>query len=228
MQAVIRIHPADNVLVTLRELAAGEQIAHEGVAFTLSDPLPRGHKLALVALSEGDQIIKYGLPIGHATRAIAAGEHIHHHNLATNLSDLDEYSYQPELIDVSTALPDREIQVYRRHDGQVGIRNELWILPTVGCVNALAKQMKQQLERDTDLGAIDGVHLFSHQYGCSQLGQDHLNTRTLLQNLVHHPNSGGGSGGGAGLREQPDRRLQGDPGPRRCRPRALHGVPAAR
>ncbi|WP_323908884.1 UxaA family hydrolase [Aeromonas caviae] len=191
MQAVIRIHPADNVLVTLRELAAGEQIAHEGVAFTLSDPLPRGHKLALVALCEGDQIIKYGLPIGHATRAIAAGEHIHHHNLATNLSDLDEYSYQPELIDVSTALPDREIQVYRRHDGQVGIRNELWILPTVGCVNALAKQMKQQLERDTDLGAIDGVHLFSHQYGCSQLGQDHLNTRTLLQNLVHHPNSGG-------------------------------------
>lgn len=191
MQAVIRIHPADNVLVTLRELAAGEQIAHEGVSFTLSDPLPRGHKLALVALFEGDQIIKYGLPIGHATRAIAAGEHIHHHNLATNLSDLDEYSYQPELIDVSTALPDREIQVYRRHDGQVGIRNELWILPTVGCVNALAKQMKQQLERDTDLGAIDGVHLFSHQYGCSQLGQDHLNTRTLLQNLVHHPNSGG-------------------------------------
>ena len=191
MQAVIRIHPSDNVLVTLRELAAGEQIAHEGVSFTLSDPLPRGHKLALVALFEGDQIIKYGLPIGHATRAIAAGEHIHHHNLATNLSDLDEYSYQPELIDVSTALPDREIQVYRRHDGQVGIRNELWILPTVGCVNALAKQMKQQLERDTDLGAIDGVHLFGHQYGCSQLGQDHLNTRTLLQNLVHHPNSGG-------------------------------------
>ncbi len=191
MQAVIRIHPADNVLVTLRELAAGEQIAHEGVSFTLSNPLPRGHKLALVGLCEGDQIIKYGLPIGHATRAIAAGEHIHHHNLATNLSELDEYSYQPELIDVSTALPDREIQVYRRHDGQVGIRNELWILPTVGCVNALAKQMKQQLERDTDLGAIDGVHLFSHQYGCSQLGQDHLNTRTLLQNLVHHPNSGG-------------------------------------
>ncbi|MGL4915231.1 MAG: UxaA family hydrolase, partial [Aeromonas allosaccharophila] len=112
-------------------------------------------------------------------------------NLATNLNELDEYSYQPELAEVSTTLPDREIQIYRREDGQIGIRNELWILPTVGCVNALAKQMKQQIERDANLGDIDGVHLFSHQYGCSQLGQDHLNTRTLLQNLVHHPNSGG-------------------------------------
>ncbi|EOD54409.1 MAG: altronate dehydratase family protein [Aeromonas molluscorum] len=191
MQAVIRIHPADNVLVSLRDLAAGEVIEHQGITLTLGLPLARGHKIALVPLAQGEQIIKYGLPIGHATAAIAPGEHIHHHNLATNLNDLDEYSYQPELAEVSTTLPDREIQIYRRQDGQVGIRNELWILPTVGCVNALAKQMKQQIERDTDLQAIDGVHLFSHQYGCSQLGQDHLNTRTLLQNLVHHPNSGG-------------------------------------
>lgn len=191
MQAVIRIHPADNVLVSLRDLAAGEVIEHQGATFTLGLPLARGHKIALLPLAPGEQIIKYGLPIGHATAAIAPGEHIHHHNLATNLSDLDEYSYQPELVEVSTALPDREIQIYRRHNGQVGIRNELWILPTVGCVNALAKQMKQRLERDADLQAIDGVHLFSHQYGCSQLGQDHLNTRTLLQNLAHHPNAGG-------------------------------------
>ncbi|MFM4704176.1 UxaA family hydrolase [Aeromonas bivalvium] len=191
MQAVIRIHPADNVLVSLRDLAAGEVIEHQGATFTLGLPLARGHKIALLPRAPGEQIIKYGLPIGHATAAIAPGEHIHHHNLATNLSDLDEYSYQPELVEVSTALPDREIQIYRRHNGQVGIRNELWILPTVGCVNALAKQMKQRLERDADLQAIDGVHLFSHQYGCSQLGQDHLNTRTLLQNLAHHPNAGG-------------------------------------
>lgn len=191
MQAVIRIHPADNVLVSLRDLDAGEVIEYQGIAFTLGLPLARGHKIALAPLAEGDQIIKYGLPIGHATQAIAQGEHIHHHNLATSLNDLDEYSYQPELTEVSTSLPDRAIQLYRRQDGQVGIRNELWILPTVGCVNALAKQMKQRLERECDLSHIDGIQLFSHQYGCSQLGQDHLNTRTLLQNLVHHPNSGG-------------------------------------
>lgn len=191
MQAVIRIHPADNVLVSLRDLTAGEVIEYQGITLTLGLPLARGHKIALAPLAQGDPIIKYGLPIGHATATIAPGEHVHHHNLATNLNELDEYSYQPELAEVSTTLPDREIQIYRRQDGQVGIRNELWILPTVGCVNALAKQMKQQIERDADLGAIDGVHLFSHQYGCSQLGQDHLNTRTLLQNLAHHPNAGG-------------------------------------
>jgi len=191
MQAVIRIHPADNVLVSLRDLTAGEVIEYQGITLTLGLPLARGHKIALAPLAQGDQIIKYGLPIGHATATIAPGEHVHYHNLATNLNDLDEYRYQPELAEVSTTLPDREIQIYRRQDGQVGIRNELWILPTVGCVNALAKQMKQQIERDADLGAIDGVHLFSHQYGCSQLGQDHLNTRTLLQNLAHHPNAGG-------------------------------------
>lgn len=187
MQAVIRIHPADNVLVSLRDLTAGEVIEYQGITLTLGLPLARGHKIALAPLAQGDQIIKYGLPIGHATATIAPGEHVHYHNLATNLNDLDEYRYQPELAEVSTTLPDREIQIYRRQDGQVGIRNELWILPTVGCVNALAKQ----IERDADLGAIDGVHLFSHQYGCSQLGQDHLNTRTLLQNLAHHPNAGG-------------------------------------
>ena len=191
MQAVIRIHPADNVLVSLRDLTAGEVIEYQGITLTLGLPLARGHKIALAPLAQGDPIIKYGLPIGHATATIAPGEHVHYHNLATNLNDLDEYRYQPELAEVSTTLPDREIQIYRRQDGQVGIRNELWILPTVGCVNALAKQMKQQIERDADLGAIDGVHLFSHQYGCSQLGQDHLNTRTLLQNLAHHPNAGG-------------------------------------
>lgn len=191
MQAVIRIHPADNVLVSLRDLTAGEVIEYQGITLTLGLPLARGHKIALAPLAQGDQIIKYGLPIGHATATIAPGEHVHYHNLATNLNDLDEYRYQPELAEVSTTLPDREIQIYRRQDGQVGIRNELWILPTVGCVNALAKQMKQQIERNADLGAIDGVHLFSHQYGCSQLGQDHLNTRTLLQNLAHHPNAGG-------------------------------------
>ncbi|MFB2864353.1 UxaA family hydrolase [Aeromonas sp. MdU4] len=191
MQAVIRIHPTDNVLVSLRDLTAGEVIEYQGSTLTLGPPLARGHKIALAPLAQGDPIIKYGLPIGHATTTIAPGEHVHHHNLATNLNELDEYSYQPELAEVSTTLPDREIQIYRREDGQIGIRNELWILPTVGCVNALAKQMKQQIERDANLGDIDGVHLFSHQYGCSQLGQDHLNTRTLLQNLVHHPNSGG-------------------------------------
>jgi len=191
MQAVIRIHPTDNVAVALRELQAGEVVELEGAALQVLSAVPRGHKLALQPLAARASIIKYGLPIGHAREPIATGEHVHQHNIVTNLRELDKYRYQPESSPLAAPLPDREVRLYRRADGQVGIRNELWILPTVGCVNAMAKQMQQQLERECDLSAIDGVHLFSHQYGCSQLGQDHLNTRTLLQDLAQHPNAGG-------------------------------------
>jgi len=190
MQAFIKIHPTDNVVVALRDLNAGEVIDVDG-GVTALGPIPRGHKMALTALAVDDQVIKYGLPIGHATAPIVAGELVNPGNIATNLSDLDQYQYQPDFVDVTTELPDREIQVYRRANGEVGIRNELWILPTVGCVNALAKQMQQQLASECDLSAIDGVHLFSHQYGCSQLGQDHVNTRTILQDMLCHPNAGG-------------------------------------
>ncbi|SUQ27728.1 altronate dehydratase [Vibrio fluvialis] len=83
------------------------------------------------------------------------------------------------------------MSLYRRANGSVGIRNELWIIPTVGCVNAMAKMMKKQVEADMDLSHIDGIQVFTHQYGCSQLGDDHNNTKLLLQNLVKHPNAGG-------------------------------------
>ncbi len=190
MHNVIRIHPTDNVLVALSELPAGTQVDYEGISLVTNAVIPRGHKVALAPVAEGENVIKYGLPIGHARSAIAVGDHVHQHNLKTNLSDLDNYSYQPDFATVSTALADREISVYRRANGKVGVRNELWILPTVGCVNAVAKQMVQRLEKTADLSGIDGVHLFSHQYGCSQLGQDHETTRTILQNMAHHPNAG--------------------------------------
>ncbi|NCB86137.1 MAG: altronate dehydratase [Gammaproteobacteria bacterium] len=191
MQEVIKIHATDNVAVALADLTEGQLIEIDGTAIILRGPVARGHKLALRDLPAGSQIIKYGLPIGHAKEDIGQGMHVHHHNIATNLSDLDNYQYQPDFMAVPEQPADREIEIYRRKNGQVGIRNELWILPTVGCVNAMAKQMQKQLEHDCDLSAIDGIHLFSHQYGCSQLGQDHQNTRTILQNMVRHPNAGG-------------------------------------
>lgn len=191
MQEVIKIHATDNVAVALADLAEDQRIEIDGVAITLRGFVARGHKLALRDLPAQAQVIKYGLPIGHARSDIAVGEHVHYHNIATNLNDLDEYQYQPDFVALPQQPADREVQIYRRKNGEVGIRNELWILPTVGCVNALAKQMQQQLQRECDLSAIDGIHLFSHQYGCSQLGQDHQNTRTILQNMVRHPNAGG-------------------------------------
>ncbi|MGD8107754.1 UxaA family hydrolase [Pantoea sp. FN0302] len=191
MQQAIKIAPRDNVAVALSDLDEGSVLTLEQVTVTLRQPVARGHKFALRSIAVDEHIIKYGLPIGHATQPIAAGEHVHAQNARTNLSDLDEYQYQPDFITLPPQAADRDVQVYRRANGEVGIRNELWILPTVGCVNGIARQILQRFLRESDDAAgIDGVHLFSHPFGCSQLGQDHENTRTMLQNMVRHPNAG--------------------------------------
>ncbi|KAA9000645.1 altronate dehydratase [Affinibrenneria salicis] len=191
MQRAIKIHPADNVAVALCDLAAGEHLAPDATPLLLTQPLARGHKFALRALACGETIIKYGLSIGHATQPIGAGEHIHVHNMKTNLSEVDDYQYQPAFVTPPAPGLDRDIAVYRRRDGAPAIRNELWILPTVGCVNAIARRIQQRFLSESDGAAdIDGVHLFTHPYGCSQLGDDHLNTRTMLQNMVRHPHAG--------------------------------------
>ncbi|WP_313385499.1 altronate dehydratase family protein [Pantoea sp.] len=191
MQDAIKIHSQDNVAVALRDLEAGQTIDLQQTAVQLLQAVTRGHKFALRPLAEGELVIKYGLPIAHATQPIAAGEVIHSSNARTNLSDLDEYDYQPEFVEVPPQPGDREVQIYRRASGDVGIRNELWILPTVGCVNGIARQILQRFLKETDNAAgTDGAFLFSHTFGCSQLGQDHENTRTMLQNMVRHPNAG--------------------------------------
>ncbi|HGM5490830.1 TPA: UxaA family hydrolase [Serratia fonticola] len=191
MQSIIKIHAKDNVAVALCDLAAGDQPSWEGRSITLAQDVVRGHKFALEPIAAGGMIVKYGLPIGHALVAIAAGEHIHSQNAKTNLSDLDSYQYQPEFQTLPAQAADRDVQIYRRSNGEVGIRNELWIIPTVGCVNGIARQILQRFQKETeDAVGIDGVHLFSHPFGCSQLGQDHENTRTMLQNMVRHPNAG--------------------------------------
>lgn len=191
MQQAIKIHSRDNVAVALQDLAAGTQVIVAEQRITLQQDIGRGHKFALQPLNSGEQVIKYGLPIAHATQPIAVGELIHSSNARTNLSDVDDYHYQPEHLTLPPQAADREVQIYRRAAGEVGIRNELWILPTVGCVNGIARQIVSRFLRESDDAAgIDGVHLFSHPFGCSQLGQDHENTRTMLQNMVRHPNAG--------------------------------------
>ncbi|CAI1017651.1 D-galactarate dehydratase [Serratia liquefaciens] len=191
MQSMVKIHSLDNVAVALRDLAADETLMLDGTAIRLAQPVARGHKFALRPIAAGEAIIKYGLPIGHALETIASGVHIHSQNAKTNLSDLDSYQYQPQFPVLPPQAADREVQLYRRSSGEVGIRNELWIIPTVGCVNGIARQIQQRFLKETqDAQEIDGVHLFSHPFGCSQLGQDHENTRTMLQNMVRHPNAG--------------------------------------
>ena len=140
-----------------------------------------GHKYALRDLKSGENVIKYGMPIGHATCDIAKGDHVHVHNVATNLGELLEYTYEPEFKPVEKVADPRTFMGYRRADGQVGIRNDIWVIPTVGCVNNLSRR----------LAATCGGIALEHPYGCSQLGDDHETTANLLAALAHHPNAGG-------------------------------------
>ena len=184
MPDFIHIHPNDNVAVALHPIAAGT--VFEGV--TANMDIPQGHKMALNGLAENDQVVKYGFPIGHATCPIAPGEWVHTHNMKTNLSGQLEYSYHPKL-NPPAPLPCATFQGFRRKNGQVGIRNEIWIIPTVGCVNDVAKALVKQ-NQDLVTGTIDGLYTFPHPFGCSQTGADHAQTRKLLAALTRHPNAG--------------------------------------
>lgn len=168
----LKINELDNVEVALKE----------------ADGIPAGHKRALVAIKKGESIIKYGNAIGLATADIAAGEWVHTHNLKTGLGDLLEYNYEPEVKPLAEQKA-ATFMGYKRANGKVGIRNEVWIIPTVGCVNDIAKIIERK-SQDLIKGSVEGIHTFTHPYGCSQLGEDHLNTQKALAGLINHPNAG--------------------------------------
>ena len=185
----IKINPADNVAVALQDLSKGAVV--EGV--TLSMDVPRGHKIVLRDLKAGENVIKYGFPIGHVTRDAAAGSMVDHTCIKTNLEGLLDYSYQPALVDIPDAPVKRTFKGFRRADGQVGVRNQIWVIPNVGCVNGICQTIVERFKAEIagKEGSVDAVVAFPHNYGCSQLGADHENTRTVLADMVHHPNAGG-------------------------------------
>ena len=191
MKEFIKINPKDNVLIVLKDYKKGEHISFENIDLELKEDINRGHKIALCSIKAGENIIKYGMPIGHALSDIEKGEWVHVHNTKTNLKDLDTYSYTPNFIEKNLNFPDREVNVYKRKNGNIGIRNELWIVPTVGCVNGIAQRIMEKFLSEVGELKIDGINVLTHNYGCSQLGEDHINTRTILQNVVKHPNAGG-------------------------------------
>ena len=188
MKKTIVITPNDSVGVALAPLKKGEEA--EGV--TLAEDIEKGHKFALKAIKSGEKVIKYGEVIGRATADIAPGEHIHSHNMATNLEGQLSYSYNKKEIVPASGAKNRKVNVYERRNGDVGIRNELWVIPTVGCVNAQARAIAAEFQkRHPELEGVDGVFAYTHPYGCSQIGEDHERTRTILQRMVKHPNHGG-------------------------------------
>ncbi len=187
MNKYIIIHQIDTVGVALHPLKKGEVVNE----ITLLDDIPQAHKFALKDIKVNEDIIKYGMPIGHATKDILVGEHVHTHNVETNLDDVITYSYEPNYPEVLGYKSDRTVEVYERFNGECGIRNELWIVQTVGCVSGMANRIIENFKSKYDTSSIDGVYTFQHPFGCSQMGSDLTLTRTLLQDIVKHPNAGG-------------------------------------
>lgn len=191
MKTYMKIHGDDNVLVLLKDFKSGEIIEIDDRKIRIKQDIPKGHKVALKAITQNDSIVKYGLPIGYALQAIEAGDHVHVHNTKTRLSGTIEYVYRQKLADKDMPRDNKTFMGYRRRDGSVGIRNELWIVPTVGCVNGTGQMIIDTFKREVNIDLIDHIEVYKHNYGCSQLGDDHENTKKILRGLVKHPNCGG-------------------------------------
>lgn len=192
-QSLIQIHPSDNVWIALEDFKKGQSIEQGGLTVLLREDIMRGHKIAIKPISFGENVVKYGFPIGKAIQEIEVGTLIHSHNLKTNLDGELSYTYQPPKKSISTNeeinLP--TFQGYKRENGDVGVRNEIWIINTVGCINKVSENLAKMANKIFDADNFDGVQSFSHPYGCSQLGDDLVYTQKILSNLVHHPNAGG-------------------------------------
>lgn len=212
----IRINSADIVAVALQPLAKGTEVTLEAsgnapeTKVTLTEDITAGHKFALRDIKKDEPIIKYGYPIGAATQDISAGSHVHTHNIHTLLSEKFEYSYNEENAkaayekwyketeDLRNNVP--SVNVYRRADGRIGTRNEIWIVPLVGCVNKISERLANwannkyfdgEEPKPSVTGGLEGVFAWTHPYGCSQMGGDKETTAKILADLVHHPNAGG-------------------------------------
>ncbi len=192
MKRFIKINAVDNVAVALADdLKAGEVVEIDGREIVLKESVDRGHKFAIKAIGEGENVIKYGYPIGHATVAIEEGAWVHSHNLKTNLHDNIDYAYDHKTYAIEcTKRDDLRVMGYLRKSNTMGIRNELWIVPSVGCVNGQAQAIAERVKSECDCSHLDDVRVYTHNYGCSQLGDDHANTQRALAALVKHPNAG--------------------------------------
>lgn len=188
---ILKIQSQDNVAVALEGLKKGDVCVLDNESIQVLENIPFGHKIALKDFAENERVIKYGYPIGNTSKVIRKGEHIHTHNLSTALSEKEDYTYSAKEISKSDEISEKlYFRGYLRESGKVGIRNEIWVIPTVGCVNKTAEYLAQKANEDY-AGMTDGFFAFQHNMGCSQLGEDLLRTQKILKGLVTHPNAAG-------------------------------------
>ena len=186
----LKINPADSVVVCLQPKKKGDIIEVDGLKVVVSQDTPAGHKVLIKNAPKGTDIIKYGYPIGHAKEDLKAGDWVNENNLKTNLSGTLEYTYNPVNQELDIRKENRTFKGYVRKNGDVGVRNEIWIVPTVGCVNGIAERLVDALKKETGEEGIDAIHAWHHNFGCSQLSGDHENTRKVLRDICLHPNAG--------------------------------------
>ena len=189
MQDFIKINKDDNVAVALKPIAKGTTVDVAGSSVTMLEDIPQGHKFAIKPIKNGDAVIKYGFRIGYAQADVEVGGWIHTHNLKTALGELLDYTYNPEGHKDVEPTEEAYFEGYMRENGKVGVRNEVWIIPTVGCVNSIARAIETAARLNKPEG-VDEVVAFTHPYGCSQTTEDQENTRTVLADLINHPNAG--------------------------------------
>ena len=183
----IKVHNSDSVAVAVEPLKKGDIVTVDGKDIELLNDIPAGHKFAVTDIPKGKNVIKYAYPIGRAECNIKKGEHIHTHNTISNLSDLLEYKHTFIIKETEEIAP-RTFMGYRRQDGKVGIRNEIWIIPTVGCVNSVVREIENRTQKFKTEN-IDGIYSYNHPHGCSQLGDDMHRTLKFLSGLINHPNA---------------------------------------
>lgn len=189
MKKVLRIDNRDNVAVALAPLKKGTRFTMAHGNILVKENIEQAHKVAVQEIARGEQIIKYGYSIGHATEQIFPGEWVHSHNVKTNLDGILDYTFNKEKTNTLASPSEKTFSGYRRANNTVGIRNEIWVINTVGCVNKTAEKIcSEACKRFNNL--FDGIFTFSHPFGCSQLGDDHKNTQKVLSGLVKHPNAG--------------------------------------
>ncbi|GAF67032.1 altronate hydrolase [Bacillus sp. TS-2] len=185
----LKVHQDDNVIVTLQNYQSGDQITIDSETIIVKEDTPVGHKIAIKPITPKANIIKYGFPIGHAKKAIEIGDWVHTENVKTNLEGTLNYEYNPKERELPEIEEERTFMAYKRNNGDVGIRNEVWVIPTVGCINKTAELLTKMANEENRDQSFDGVFHYPHPFGCSQLGDDLNFTQRILSNLVQHPNA---------------------------------------
>ncbi|MFE4240087.1 UxaA family hydrolase [Peribacillus butanolivorans] len=196
MNKIVQLHSKDDVVISLHEIRKGESLQiqsgdNEIINIKARDDIPKGHKILVNPVKQGADVLKFGYSIGKAKKDLYAGEWVHTHNLGSGLQGILEYSYQPSIQNTEVEYSKHTFQGYIRENGDAGIRNEIWIINTVGCINKTCEVLAKMGNEQFKERQIDGIHHFPHPYGCSQLGDDLTNTQKLLASLAQHPNAAG-------------------------------------